>query len=356
MKNLNSTITNTVDAEVEHKFTDFNVQQSNREAERKQELNKSDTAEQDAVINEKFDAMQKQTEESFSQDLVSAINTIVSTAQTGAVRHVETAIQQRKKDSVEDEVRGRLRGFARTIPSFLMAYGSDAKITLENFDAIVPDNVFIEVTSISLEQFRFLRDGGDYQANDGTTKHYPGHLFDGVVFNDSVTEFMNLKNKLANYFDETNRKDIFDYIPPQKTNQIFTPRKVVKEMVDLLEKENPDCFDRDDVTFADLYMKSGMYITEIVKRLYNSPRLQELYPDPVKRLNHIFAKQVYGLAPTEIIYRICLSYILGFSNNITIEKYIIRKCDALNYSKNGTFEQELIKLFPGLKSGIQEKE
>lgn len=44
-KSLNSTITNTVDAEVERKFTDFNVQQSNREAERKEELNKSDTAE-----------------------------------------------------------------------------------------------------------------------------------------------------------------------------------------------------------------------------------------------------------------------------------------------------------------------
>jgi len=44
-KSLNSTITNKVDAEVERKFTDFNVQQSNREAERKEELNKSDTAE-----------------------------------------------------------------------------------------------------------------------------------------------------------------------------------------------------------------------------------------------------------------------------------------------------------------------
>lgn len=53
----------------------------------------------------------------------------------------------------------------------------------------------------------------------------------------------------------------------------------MKHMVDLLEKENPGCFDDDTKTFADLYMKSGMFITEIVKRLYNSPRMRQLYPD-----------------------------------------------------------------------------
>ena len=35
----------------------------------------------------------------------------------------------------------------------------------------------------------------------------------------------------------TNNGDIFDYIPAQKTNQIFTPKPVVKDMVDRLEKE-----------------------------------------------------------------------------------------------------------------------
>lgn len=42
-----------------------------------------------------------------------------------------------------------------------MAYGTE-KTTLENFDMIIPDEVFIEVTSISLAQFRFLRDDGAY--------------------------------------------------------------------------------------------------------------------------------------------------------------------------------------------------
>lgn len=120
-------------------------------------------------------------------------------------------------------------------------------------------------------------------------------------------------------------------------------------MVDQLEAENPGCFDDPNLTFADLYMKSGMYITEIVKRLYNSRKLQQLFPDNAKRLNHIFAKQIYGLAPTEIIYQICLSYILGFSSKITIDRNNIRMCDALKYAQDGTLEQKLIELFPELK-------
>ena len=58
-----------------------------------------------------------------------------------------------------------------------------------------------------------------------------------------LLQFMRLRRVLANYFDEANTEDIFDYIPPQKTNQIFTPKWVVKKMVDHLEEENPGCFD-----------------------------------------------------------------------------------------------------------------
>ena len=93
-----------------------------------------------------------------------------------------------------------------------------------------------------------------------------------------------------------------------------------------LEQENPGCFDNPEATFADLYMKSGMYITEIVTRLYQSQRMKELYPDNAERLNHIFAKQVYGCAPTEIIYRICLRYILGFSDEIHICLLYTSRC------------------------------
>ena len=121
-------------------------------------------------------------------------------------------------------------------------------------------------------------------------------------------------------------------------------------MVDLLEEENPGCFDDDSKTFADLYMKSGLYIAEIVKRLYNSEKMKEKHPDDKERLNHIFAKQVYGLAPVEIFYRICLSFILGFSDDIEIKEHNIKLCDTLPYAKKGTLENKLLEIYPQLKN------
>ena len=156
---------------------------------------------------------------------------------------------------------------------------------------------------------------------------------------------MRLKAKLADYFDESSTEDIFDYIPPQKTNQIFTPKWVVAKMVDMLEEENPGCFDMPDKTFIDMYMKSGLYITEIVKRLYRSAEMKRLYPDEDKRLQHIFGEQVFGLAPTEIIYRIATNYILGFDNKGIITQHNFKKADALQFSKDGTLPQMLEELF-----------
>ena len=46
-------------------------------------------------------------------------------------------------------------------------------------------------------------------------------------------------------------------------------------MVDLLEQENRGCFDDPGKTFLDPYMKSGLYITEIVKRLYRSEKMRQ---------------------------------------------------------------------------------
>ena len=209
-----------------------------------------------------------------------------------------------------------------------MAYG-DENTTLASFDKIIPDEIFREVTSISLEQFRYLRD--------------EGNLFDEVVFDDAVQEFLRLREKLADYFDEGHDEDIFDYIPPQRTNQIFTPKETVKHMIDMVERENPGCFDDPDKKFIDPYMKSGLFVAELVKRLYRSPVLKKIFPDKATRLRHIFAQQVYGLAPTEIIYRIANRYILGFG--IEIPRNNLRLANVVPAVVNDEMEKFFDELF-----------
>ena len=334
-----------MDVAVNKVVDNYRIDQSQLETQRTQQLQSCTTAQQRQQVNREFDAKQQQSTAALMETLQSTIQQTAQEMQQTIVRTVETNQKEQEKKGYEDTVRDHLRGFSRTIPSFLMAYG-DETVTLANFDRIIPDKVFQEVTSITLEQFRFLRDGGPYinQAT-GQEEHFAGHLFDPVVFDDSVKEFLNLKVKLADYFDESRTEDIFDYIPPQKTNQIFTPKWVVKKMVDLLEQENPGCFDDPGKTFLDPYMKSGLYITEIVKRLYRSEKMRQAFPDDNARLEHIFAKQVYGLAPTEIIYRIAISYILGFAKGNGITAHHIRQADTLEFAKAGTMERELDKIF-----------
>ena len=120
----------------------------------------------------------------------------------------------------------------------------------------------------------------------------------------------------------------------KKTNQIFTPKRVVRKMVDDLESENPGIFDDSNKTFIDLYMKSGLYIAEIVKRLYNSEAIKREFPNTNDRIKHILENQVYGFAPTDIIYKIATNYIFG-----TLDKDISRKNfvkeDTIPYAKKG---------------------
>ncbi len=331
-------------------MSDLKIQQNTIEADKEIELDQAKSKEETVAIEKKYEEKHQTLIDDFKKNLTETVEKHIKEAEQEVVKTVETDKREAKKRTIEDDIKDHLRGFSRTIPSFLMAYGNDGNIiTLATFDRIVPNEVFKEATSITLTNFRFLRDGGDYIDPDTKEqKHFEGHLFDPIVFDDSVKEFLNKKKQLADYFDEKTVEDIFDYIPPQKTNQIFTPKWVVKDMVDRLEQENPGCFDDPDKTFVDLYMKSGMYITEIVTRLYQSNHMKQLYPNSADRLNHIFAKQVFGCAPTEIIYHICLSYILGFSDEIKIGKHNIKLCDTLKYAKEGMLREELEKLFPNL--------
>lgn len=286
----------------------------------------------------KYETTVQNIVDDFSKKLQDQVKQTVADVPAKVVERVEQNEEQKKLNNVEEDARAHLRGFSRTIPSFIMAYG-DKNLTLQNFDDYTEDDVFKEVTGISEDQFRFLRDGGDYvEAATNEQKHFDGHLFDEVVFNDSIQQFLEKKDQLSNYFEDNSKEDIFDYIPPQKTNQIFTPKVVVKHMVDDLEANNPGIFDDPDKTFADLYMKSGLYIAEIVKRLFRSEKMKQLFPDDHERIKHIMEHQVYGFAPTRIIYLIATNYIFGFDKELKSSLMVkhFKQIDAAKYAQEGT--------------------
>ena len=317
------------DYEQQARIAQAELERKQREAETTQEVEQAEFA---------FKASMDSAMQAFMETVQETVQRTIEEKPKEVVEQLERHKAEQEKRTVEEEVRAHLRGFSRTIPSFIMAYG-DGKLTLANFDDYTEDDVFLEVTGITEDDFRFLRDGGEYtDPETGEVKHFEGQLFDEVVFNDSVAEFWSKKQQLADYFDESQEEDIFDYIPPQRTNQIFTPKWVVSMMVDQLEENNPGCFDDPDKTFADLYMKSGLYITEIVKRLYRSEGLKAAFPDEKERIRHILQKQVYGMAPTRIIYLIATNYIFGFDEDLKHDNHNFVEADAAEASKLGTLD------------------
>ena len=340
-KKVERDISSTIDDKFDNIADDYKKSTNIAQIEHKHSLENAETPEQVKAADDKFNSDMKSALDTMTQGLQAATQEIVDNKPQELVKQLETHKAEQEKKGYEDKIRDHLRGFSRTIPSFLMAYGS-RDFTLESLDKDIEPKVFEEVTGITLEDFRLLRDGGDIlDDKTGKTIFFKGHLFDEQVFNDSVQEFLNKKEALADYFDEAQTEDIFDYIPPQKTNQIFTPRWVVEKMVDDLEKENPGCFDNPDATFADLYMKSGLYITEIVKRLYRSPKMKQLFPYDKTRIHHILEKQVYGMAPSRIIYLIATNYIMGFDETFKAHNPHFVQEDVAEAAKNGTLQEKV---------------
>lgn len=265
-------------------------------------------------------------------------NSVDEVTQKLVGRHLEQK-EEAKKKTTEDDVRDHLRGFARTIPAFLMAYGSP-ETTLATYDQNIDPATFEELTSITLDEFRKLRDGFTYIGEDGGQKSVAG-LFNESVFNTSVKEFFKLKEKLADYLYGGNEEDIFDYIPPQRTNQIFTPRRVVVMMVDLLEEQDPGIFKNKETTFIDLYAKSGLYLTEIAKRLFVG--LEEAIPDEEERIRWILEQQLYGCAPSNIIYNMVRNYVYaGFPE---IDDSNLLELDLTEAAKEGRVKQVLAERY-----------
>ncbi len=289
------------------------------------EVYKATVAETNEVTNqikEKVKALAEEFNNSEIKDSEALKQKLIDTIELDFVSNKVTEKEDEKVEKVqktkEDEIRDRLRSFTRTIPMFIMANSSKDEITIDNFDLEINDNDFQELTSITKEEFYKLRDGFYYEEN-GVRKEFKG-VFNKYRFNASIAEFRLKKDQLANYF--TAEEDIFELIPNQKTNQIFTPKKVVQMMINQLEEHDPSLFKRIDSTFIDLYMKSGMYITEIVKKLFTNTRKH--YKSDEECLKHILENQVYGLAPTPILQGITQSYIFGFDveNKISHKNFI----------------------------------
>ena len=104
--------------------------------------------------------------------------------------------------------------------------------------------------------------------------------------------WLTMRNDL---YTSTYNPDVLSCIANLSNDEVFTPPEVANAMLDLLPQE---LFRDPNTTFLDPACKSGVFLREIAKRLLVG--LADQIPDLQQRVDHIFHKQLFGIAITEL--------------------------------------------------------
>ena len=100
---------------------------------------------------------------------------------------------------------------------------------------------------------------------------------------------------MSSLFESTYNPDVLSCIANLSNDEVFTPPEVPNQMLDLIPEE---IWSDPTATFLDPACKSGVFLREIAKRLISG--LENEFPILEERLEHIFKKQLYGMAITEL--------------------------------------------------------
>ena len=96
-------------------------------------------------------------------------------------------------------------------------------------------------------------------------------------------------------FGKVYNPDVLSCLANLSNDEVFTPPEIVNQMLDMLPQE---LFQNPDTTFLDPACKTGVFLREIAKRLIKG--LEPQFPDLQERIDHIFHKQLFGIAITEL--------------------------------------------------------
>lgn len=100
---------------------------------------------------------------------------------------------------------------------------------------------------------------------------------------------------MSDFYSSVYNPDVLSCLANLSNDEVFTPPEVANQMLDMLPQE---LFSDPDTTFLDPACKSGVFLREAAKRLIVG--LARVFPDLQERIDHIFHKQLYGVAITEL--------------------------------------------------------
>ena len=137
--------------------------------------------------------------------------------------------------------------------------------------------------------------------------------------------------------------DVLTCLANLSNDEVFTPPHLVNDMLDLLPAE---LWSNPNARFLDPVSKTGVFLREMAKRLMHG--LETKIPDKQERINHIFSKQLYGIAITELtsFFRAEVSIALKqpMVNTLFVKPLITNKAISITSACNipGKMENVLI--------------
>jgi len=100
---------------------------------------------------------------------------------------------------------------------------------------------------------------------------------------------------MSDFYTNAYNPDVLSCLANLSNDEVFTPPDIVNKMLDILPQE---LFSNKNAKFLDPVCKSGVFLREIAKRLLTG--IEDEIPNLKKRINHIFHKQLFGIAITEM--------------------------------------------------------
>ena len=118
----------------------------------------------------------------------------------------------------------------------------------------------------------------------------------------------------------------------RKFGEVFTPDWIVRDMCDMLEKENPGCFEPER-TFLEPTCGDGAFVEEIIRRKFARCKCRTDY---TVSLNSIYAMEIQADNVQKTINRmvkLCNEYFKPTKAEIEMINEHVIQCDSLKIMK-----------------------
>ena len=118
----------------------------------------------------------------------------------------------------------------------------------------------------------------------------------------------------------------------RKYGEVFTPDHVVRDMCDMLEKENPDCFEPEK-TFLEPTCGDGAFVLEILRRKFQRCRRRTDY---TVSLASVYGMEIQAdnVARTiERVKELCREHFQPTKAELQIIEDHVIQCDSLKVMK-----------------------